>query len=270
MFLNPLHTLPHIAGIFIKGAIHTMKRFYKKSLFGLVLLVPIIIFCGIFFIYNKKILLNHPSDKEYPVRGIDISHYQGRIDWSLIEKQNIDFVFIKATEGSSCIDENFKTNWKNVQDSKLIIGAYHFFSFDSSAESQAENYITTVENLNGKLPPVIDFEYYGDKAKNPPKVDTTRKELHKLLSLLEQHYGVKPIIYSSLKTYHRYICNEFNDYTLWIRNVYYTPNFDLNGKWKFWQYTDTAMLKGYSGGEKYIDMNVFNGTEKELYQLVIN
>ncbi len=85
----------------------------------------------------------------------------------------MDFAFIKATEGSSNVDEYFKANWTNAQNSGLVIGAYHFFSFDSSAETQAENYIATVGNLNGKLPPAIDFEYYGDKEKSPPDVEST-------------------------------------------------------------------------------------------------
>ncbi len=89
-----------------------------------------------------------------------------------------------------------------------------------------------------------------------------------MLTILEEYYGVKPIIYATLKTYNKYIKQEFDDYMLWIRNVYYSPNIDMKGKWKFWQYTDKAALNGYSGDEKYIDRNVFNGTEAEFLQLI--
>lgn len=247
-----------------------MIKFRKRIAVCISILIICLILIGAYLIYTKKILLNHPTDKEFPINGIDISHYQGEIDWSMIEDQNVDFAFIKATEGSGNIDKCFKLNWKNAQDSDLAIGAYHFFSFDSSVETQADNYIKTVGNLNGKLPPVIDFEYYGDKEKNPPEVESTRKELRKMLSILEKHYGAKPIIYATLKTYRRYLKEEFDDYVLWIRNVYYSPNIDMKDKWKFWQYTDKAVLKGYSGDEKYIDMNVFNGTEEDFVQLLVD
>ena len=63
--------------------------------------------------------------------------------------------------------------------------------------------------------------------------------------------------------YDRYLRDNFNSYPLWIRNVY-TPPFGLGREWQFWQYTDTAVLEGYNGEEKYIDRNVFYGTEKDL------
>ena len=79
--------------------------------------------------------------KSYDVVGIDVSHYQGKIDWNMIEKQKIDFAFIKATEGSSHIDECFEDNWSNAQDTSLKIGAYHFFSFESSGKKQAKLFL---------------------------------------------------------------------------------------------------------------------------------
>lgn len=247
-----------------------MKKIKIKIIVIIALTIICVAFIGALLIYKEKITLNYPSDMDYPISGIDVSHYQGEIDWNVMEDQNMDFAFIKATEGSSSVDECFNSNWEKAQESELVIGAYHFFSFDSSAMTQAENFIHTVGNLDGKLPPVIDFEYYGNKEKNPPDIDNTRKELKTMLDLLEKHYDVKPILYVTYKTYIRYIKGEFADYPLWIRNVYYSPNIDMKGKWMFWQYTDTAVLRGYSGAEKYIDRNVFRGTEDEFLQLLID
>ena len=117
-------------------------------------------------VYKGKIILNHPSGKEYPVRGVDVSAYQGEIDWDVLEKQEIDFAFVKATEGSSFVDRRFIQNYEEARKTDLRIGAYHFFSFDSSGKTQAENFIKNVPVDDEMLPPVVDFEFYGDKEKN--------------------------------------------------------------------------------------------------------
>ena len=105
----------------------------------------------------------NPRKELYPVRGVDVSSYQGKIDWHELAGQDIDFAFIKATEGSTHLDEQFARNWRNAPKEKIMVGAYHFFSFDSSGDSQAEWFIQNVGSLSGKLAPVVDAEYYGKK-----------------------------------------------------------------------------------------------------------
>lgn len=121
--------------------------------------------------------LNNPSKRTYPITGVDVSHYQGTIDWNILNDQGIRFAYIKATEGSSYIDERFFENWEQSRNSNIIAGAYHFFSFDSSGEDQAKHFIDIVEKYDGMLPPAIDVEYYGDKKVNPPKSEDVRREL---------------------------------------------------------------------------------------------
>ena len=203
------------------------------------------------------------------MRGIDVSHYQGVIDWQTLSEQNIRFAFIKATEGSSTVDERFADNWNNVSRTELYAGAYHFFSFDSPASSQAALFIETVGNLEGKLPPVIDIEYYGDKRQSPPDQEAVAESLQELLVILEDEYDAKPIIYTTYPVYRRYIKGHFDDYPLWIRNVYYTPDLSPGLNWQFWQYSDTAVLNGYQGDEACIDMNAFSGTENQLRQYLV-
>lgn len=94
-------------------------------------------------------------------------------------------------------------------------------------------------------------------------------QLGEMLSVLEEHYQVKPIIYTTYTIYSKYIKGEFEEYPLWIRNVYFPPSGTLKDAWLFWQYTDTAVLDGYVGDEKNIDMNVFRGTEEELKMLLV-
>lgn len=219
----------------------------------------------------KKVKINTLFADNYPVQGVDVSHYQGDIDWEVLQMQNIDFAYIKATEGSSHVDEKFEENWKNASKTSLKIGAYHFFSFDSEGETQAENYIRTVGNLEGKLLPVIDVEYYGDKFKNPPDKEKVIKELKDMCACLELEYGVKPMLYTTNKVYHKYLKGEFDfeEYPLWIRDVYFTPDITIQDEWTLWQYSDTSILGGYSGSEKYIDVNVFNGDLVELNDLLV-
>lgn len=237
-------------------------------------IVLVIMISGIFsilgiLVYKKIFLLNDLSNKSYTIKGVDVSHYQGEIDWKKLSGQNIDFAFIKATEGSKYVDNQFESNWTKVQNTKLLFGAYHFFSFDSSGDDQAKNYISTVKLTNGMLPPVVDIEFYGDKQKNMPDKNKTVKELRTLLDRLQSYYGIKPIVYATMRSYNSYIKGEFDDYPLWIRNLYYSPQIGLKGRWAFWQYTDKAILDGYGGKEKYIDMNAFRGNKKELEALCI-
>lgn len=217
-------------------------------------------------ILKKYIRITPSFAAKYELNGIDVSHYQGDIDWKKVEEQGIDFTFIKATEGSSYVDQYFEKNWEKVGQTSLIAGVYHFFSFDSDGKTQAEHFIDTVGNLQGKLAPVIDVEYYGDKEKNPPNKEVVQAQLAVMLDLLEEHYHVKPIIYTTYKAYHDFIKGEFEEYPLWIRNVYYPP---VSIEWIFWQYTDREVLDGYQGSEKYIDRNVFYGSRKELERLMV-
>lgn len=214
--------------------------------------------------YKGKIILNHPSSKHYPVRGVDVSAYQGEIDWDVLEKQEIDFAFVKATEGSSFVDRRFIQNYEEARKTDLRIGAYHFFSFDSSGKTQAENFIKNVPVDDEMLPPVVDFEFYGDKEKNLPDKEEARQELRVLLKILTQEYGKKPVIYSTMKAYNRYIAGDFKEYDIWIRDVLRKPSLKDKREWTFWQYTSHEVLKGYHGDEKFIDMNVFHGTKSEF------
>ena len=231
-------------------------------------LVILAVIFGILVI-AKKIKIAPLFAGRYEVTGIDVSHYQGSIDWPVLARQDLDFAFIKATEGSGHVDECFYDNWREAEKTDLYIGAYHFFSFDSEGGKQAQFYIDTVGSLHGKLAPVIDVEFYGDKEKNPPSREEVVTQLRKMLETLEEYYQVKPIIYTTYSAYHHYIRDEFTAYPLWIRNVYYQPFLLSGNTWSFWQYTDTAVLDGYQGAEKYIDRNVFKGTREDLQKMTV-
>ena len=194
-----------------------MKRMLKgrKIAYGRIigiLLAAVIVFAGIPYavrlkkIYNREIIANIPDPEKYPVMGVDVSRYQGNIDWPVIASQNVTFAFIKATEGSSHQDPCFTENWNAVKNTNIYAGAYHFFSYESSGKTQAQNFIDTVGNLSDtNLPPVIDLEFYGDYSNSPLSRRETQKILNTLLETLEEYYHVKPIIYTTTKAYYHYL-----------------------------------------------------------------
>ncbi len=219
--------------------------------------------CVLALLFRNGVLwFNMPSKKKYPVRGVDASHYQGKMDWETIANQGITFAFLKATEGSGTVDDCFQQNWLNARAAGLYVGAYHFFSFDSSAVTQADNYISVVPATEDSLPPVIDLEYY--RKENLPPAKAVRESLRVLVSHLRQAYGKVPIIYTTDACWKEYLKDAEFEYTLWIRSIYTSPPSYLKPKWTFWQYNPRGMLDGYEGGEVLIDLNVFRGSMEEF------
>lgn len=230
---------------------------FSKKRKTVIVIVAVLLFVGMIYTFRPMARI---MSKKYRVWGIDVSHYQGEVDWKKIKDYDVDFVYIKATEGSSYVDERFEENKKKLEENGFTYGVYHFFSFDSKAKDQAKHFIETIGDMKGKLTPVIDVEYYGDKIKHPPKKKNVQKQLQSMLDILEKEYGVKPMIYSTQSFYIKYLDGDFNDYPLWIRNVYFEPVH----KWKIWQYTDKYKMDGMNGKEKYVDANVCKGDLKEL------
>ena len=211
------------------------------------------------------------GDAEYPegfeIHGIDISHYQGKIDWeqlknAMIKGCPVRFVIIKSTEGSSRLDENFRENFNQARDFGFIRGVYHFWSNKSTAREQAYYFLDQVHLTDGDLPPVLDIEHKpADKS-----VEDFQRDVLTWLHIVEDKYHVKPIIYTYYKFKEQYLSAPvFEDYPYWIAH-YYVDKVQYKGKWKFWQHTDVGKLPGIKG---YVDFNIYNGSYYELRQLCI-
>lgn len=246
-----------------------VKNFHK--LFFVPTIVLIILASAFICFYqavkNRYISINEWSLKSDSVRGVDISAYQVNVDMQQLKEQGIQFIYIKATEGRSHVDDYFSRNWANAKEAQLSAGAYHFFNFESSGIEQAEHYIGVVgEDLHGQLLPAVDVEvYYNNNNPVTPNKDDLVRELQAMLDRLEQQYGVKPIIYAQKDFYETYL-KDFSAYPRWIRDVYVPANWKNGNDWLIWQYNDRGKLNGYSGGEKYIDLNVIN-SDKSLDDL---
>ena len=208
------------------------------------------------------------SPEGYEIHGIDISHYQGKIDWERLRNQGmiagcpVRFVMIKATEGTDRIDPCFRENFEQAYEYGFTRGAYHFYSVHSKAEDQAAFFIRNVKLQNGDLPPVLDVEHKPKKQSD----DEFRLSVLKWLDMVEDHYGVKPIIYTYYKFKMRYLADDvFDQYPYWIAH-YYVDSIEYKGEWKFWQHTDVGRLPGIKG---YVDFNIYNGSYYDLRQLTI-
>ena len=138
----------------------------------------------------------------------------------------------------------------------------HFFNPSTPPEKQAAFFIKTVKLESGDLPPVLDVELKGKKD-----VEHLKADVHLWLALVERHYGVKPILYTSYKFKMKYLSDAvFDKYPYWIAH-YYVDSVRYQGDWHFWQHTDAGLLPGITDG---VDLNVFNGSFEELQSMTIH
>lgn len=203
---------------------------------------------------------------KYGIHGVDISHHQGAVNWKRLQecqegKYPIHFMFIKATEGGDHKDDAFDMNFENARKFGFIRGVYHYFIPRTDARKQAEFFINTVQLETGDLPPVLDVEESRGKSSSE-----LQKGVKEWLDVVEKHYGVKPILYTSYKFKLKYLDNkEFDRYPYWIAH-YYVDSVKYEKKWHFWQHTDIGRVPGINHD---VDLNVFNGSLEELKMMTI-
>lgn len=204
----------------------------------------------------------------YNVHGIDISKHQKTIDWQQVSKsewkgKKLSFVFIKASEGSTRPDELFARNWREAKAQHLLRGAYHFYRPARDVEEQFKLFTSIVILEKGDLPPVVDIEVTNSRSKK-----VIQEGLSKFMKKLEEKYHARPIIYTSLSYYKRYLSDKFSDYPVWI--AYYKEEDSLKAaletQWHFWQHSDQGYVSGINGK---VDFNVFSGNLEELKGMCI-
>lgn len=204
---------------------------------------------------------------EYNMHGIDISHYQGEIDWQELSTTQHDvfplrFIFLKATEGGDLVDQTFADNFQSAKDYGFIRGAYHYFIPTTDARKQAQFFISQVSLQAGDLPPVLDVEVSPKKSQRQQFL----KNVKTWLDVVEAYYGVKPILYASYKFREKYLSDSiFNRYPYWIAH-YYVDSVQYQGRWDFWQHTDAGTVPGI---KEQVDLDVFQGSFEQLQQLTI-
>lgn len=196
---------------------------------------------------------------QYSLFGIDVSEYQGDVDWeTLVDKNKIDFAFVRATAGSDTKDRKFSENWRQLKKYNVPRGAYHYYRPNENSTDQANLFIKTVVIEKGDFVPVLDIEKYSKVQ----SVTSLKNGLLNWLSIVEAHYGVVPIIYTYSNFYEKVITDDkrFKKYPIWI--AHYSEKEDpkkLPSDWVFWQFCEDGRLEGI---ETYVDIDLCSSAEK--------
>jgi lysozyme len=195
----------------------------------------------------------------YQVHGIDVSKWQGTIDWARVRNAGVSFAFIKATEGGDHTDERFAENWNGAARAGIPRGAYHFYFFCRTGAEQARWFIANVPKDPSALPPVLDMEWNHQSrtCRLRPSPETIRAEMETFLQIVTRHYGKRPIIYVTPDFYAENELGRITGYHFWLRSVAGHPGEVYPGqRWTFWQYSGTGVMPGIEGRT---DLNVFVG-----------
>ncbi len=204
----------------------------------------------------------HPDATRYPVRGIDVSHHQGPIDWQAVAGSGIAFVYMKATEGGDFDDRRFQENWRESKAAGLKRGAYHFFTLCRSGAEQAAHFIRQVPVDPDALPPAVDLEFGGNCSAKSGHLDL-KSELTAFLELVEPHYGRKALLYTTREFYRERMAGKGFDNPLWLRSILFEPDYGAQ-PWRFWQYHNRSRIAGIDGP---VDRNVFAGSREDFAAL---
>jgi len=189
--------------------------------------------------------------------GIDVSQYQGSINWDevLLTKHPLRFAIVRATMGNNGVDATFKDNWSALKRVGLQRGAYHYYRpFENSVE-QANNFISQVQLQPGDFPPVLDVE-----RMSPLGAANLRKGVQNWLRIVGQYYHCKPIVYTGRFFYERYLKGSIDGYPLWVAS--YGPHQKVSHlPWQFYQFSEKMVVHGIN---TFVDGNFFQGSLTKL------
>lgn len=198
------------------------------------------------------------------LEGIDVSHFQGTVDWAAVADADIAFAFAKASEGQNTGDSMFATNWSAMKEAGLVRGAYEFYVVGESPQREAQNFIDRVRLEPGDLPPVVDVETMGHSSVDNA---TFLASLKQYLSTIESAYGVKPVLYTGPSFWAEHGDDSFADYPLWIARYAQKPSVPEGWTtWTFWQYSQSGAVPGVTGD---VDRDRFQGDRDALLALTL-
>ena len=214
--------------------------------------------------HPPKSAFTGPFPHDFAIHGIDVSKYQGDIDWAQVKASGVKFAYIKATEGGDHIDAKFQQNWNGAKAAGLPRGAYHFVYWCRPWHEEMRHFIQTVPKDPDALPPVLDVEATPESKKCKRRLERgpVVAEMREMLRAMERHYGKKPVIYSTVDFYEAILSpNELEDYPIWIRSTKHSPHVRYGSRnWHFWQYQSDAQIPGIVGN---VDRNAFRGDHKQ-------
>lgn len=197
------------------------------------------------------------------IQGIDVSRWQGEIDWAQVKDAGTRFAFIKATEGGDHLDPSFRRNWAEAKKHGIARSAYHFVWWCRPAKDQIRWFKKHIPRDPDALPPVLDVEWQNDSqcTRKVSREDALAK-IRAMMVALQEHTGKKPVIYTDINFHEDVLEGEFNDYPYWLRSTAAPLRHRYNrDKWEFWQFTTTGRVPGITGD---VDRNAFFGSEREF------
>ena len=211
---------------------------------------------------KSQFTATYPHD--FPIHGIDVSKYQGDIDWESVRRGGITFAYIKATEGADRVDAKFFQNWEGSRNAGVKRGAYHFVYWCRAPEEEMANFIRTVPKDPDALPPVLDVEATPTSGSCHKTLyrEQTVAQMRRMLQMMEQAFGKKPVVYTTVDFYQAILDpNELSDYPIWVRSTKYSPHVRYGQrKWHFWQFQSDAHIPGIRGN---VDRNAFHGDQRQ-------
>ncbi len=194
------------------------------------------------------------------VAGIDVSRWQGRMDWTRVATAGYRFVVIRATIGDDYADPRFHENWHGAQNAGLLVSAYHVVAPRVPAAKQIAFFFEVLGGRRADFPLVMDVER---------EDQTTREKITECvracLEDTESHDKRKPIIYTARWFWDRCVlpAPEWHTYDLWVASYTSTPILPRDWKsWRFWQYSESGVVPG--SGSRATDLNWFAGSYEEL------
>ena len=189
------------------------------------------------------------------IHGIDLSHYQGTGFWETVGKSKMAYVYLKATEGGTRIDDKYKQNIDLAHNYGLKVGSYHFYRPKVNQKEQLHNFMAQCRPGDQDLLPMIDVETRSGMPR-----EEFRDSLAKFLVLVEKAYRQRPLVYTGTNFYNANLQGMLDDYKLMIAQYSSRQPVLTDGKeYLLWQYTAKGRLDGING---FVDKSRFMGKHK--------
>ena len=256
---------PAMGGTALGRVGRAIRRFWSRAWIGPLAALSLAGCAGTQLPLPPTASFGGPLPDALAIHGIDVSKYQGDIDWSAVRDSGVQFAWIKSTEGGDRVDSRFHQNWEEARSAGVPRGAYHFVYWCRSPQEQMAWFEANVPNEPGMLPPVLDVELTptSPTCKRTLYREQTLREMRAMLEEMERHYGRKPVIYSTVDFYAGILAGgALDDFPIWVRSTKYNPSVRYAGrKWHFWQYQSDAHIAGIRGR---VDRNAFFGSPEQF------
>lgn len=252
------------------------KKRYNNQ-YTITLIVSLILISSVFLIVVDSIkkssrqkfhsFYDNKYTHKYVLKGVDVSHHNGFVNWPQLKNEGIAFAYIKTTEGIAHTDRNYKNNYTDAKLSNVKVGTYHFYTFGLDGSMQAQHFIRNARVGSADLIPAIDVEHslINKYSNDKDYIEKVISELENLEMELYDYYGVHPIIYTNKDCYKLYIKDRFTKNRIWMSDLHNEPNLKDN-EWIIWQFSHTGKIKGAIGD---IDLNYFRYSYRQFNQLLM-